>query len=86
MTTAAPQPRFDGFLRHDALTKLLREYAEAFPSLVEVASIGRSHEGRDLWMATLTNRATGPAGDKPAFLVDGNLHAGELLGSTAVLY
>ncbi len=56
------------------------------PHLVTVESIGRSHEGRDIWVATLTHRATGAAADKPAFLVDGNIHAGELTGCTAVLY
>ncbi len=81
-----PVPRFDAFLRHEALTRLLHEYADAWPELVAVSSIGSSHEGRDIWLATLTSAATGAARDKPAFLCDGNIHAGELTGSTAVLY
>ena len=59
---ALPKPRFDTFPRHDELTRLLSAYAEAAPALVSVASIGKSHEGRDIWVVTLTNRATGPAG------------------------
>ena len=81
-----PAPRFDVFHRHEELTRLLHDYAEAYPHLVSVASIGRSHEGRDIWLATLTNATAGAAEDKPAFLCDGNIHAGELTGSTAVLY
>ena len=51
-----------------------------------VRSIGKSHEGRDIWVATITNIATGAAADKPAFWADGNIHAAELTASTTVLY
>jgi len=81
-----PTPRFDQFYRHDALTRLLLDYAEARPDLVAVHSIGQSHEGRDIWVATVTNLATGAAHDKPAFWADGNIHAAELTASSACLY
>jgi murein tripeptide amidase MpaA len=83
---ALPEPRFDLFLRHDALTRLLFDYADAKPELLSVVSIGKSHEGRDIWLAVLTNTGTGAHTDKPAFWVDGNIHAAELTGSTACLY
>ncbi len=83
---ATPTPQFDTFYKYDALTRLLFDYADAHPSLVSVESIGKSHEGRDIWVATLTNTATGAAADKPAFWCDGNIHAAELTASTAVLY
>ena len=81
-----PTPRFDTFYKHDALTELLFAYAKAHPSLVAVASIGKSFEGRDIWVATVTNTTTGAPADKPAFWADGNIHAAELTASTAVLY
>jgi murein tripeptide amidase MpaA len=83
---ALPPPRFDTFYRYDELTCLLFAYAEAYPTLVAVRSIGKSHEGRDIWVATVTNIATGAAADKPAFWADGNIHAAELTASTTVLY
>jgi murein tripeptide amidase MpaA len=88
MTTTAqpPQPRFDTFYRHDDLTRLLLDYAAAYPKLIAVTSIGKSYEGRDIWVATVTNIATGADNDKPAFWCDGNIHAAELTASTAVLY
>jgi murein tripeptide amidase MpaA len=85
-TPATPQPRFDAFYNHDELTRLLFAYAQAHPTLSVVQSIGKSYEGRDIWVVTLTNMATGAAEDKPAFWADGNIHAAELLASTAVLY
>lgn len=81
-----PAQRFDTFYPYDALTQLLFDYALAYPHLVRVESIGRSHEGRDIWVATVSNLHTGEAADKPGFWVDGNIHAAELTASTAVLY
>ena len=86
MTATLPTPRFDTFYRHDALTELLHAYAQARPDLVSVRSIGKSHEGRDIWLAVVTNTATGIDTDKPAFWADGNIHAAELTASTACLY
>jgi len=83
---ATPTPRFDTFYKYDALTRLLFDYADAHPELVSVASIGKSFEGRDIWVATVTNSATGSHADKPAFWADGNIHAAELTASTTVLY
>ena len=86
MPTALPTPDFSRFYRHDELTALLRRIVEARPDLLRLESLGRSHEGRDLWLVVATNAATGADTDKPAFWVDGNIHAAELTASTAVLY
>ncbi len=85
-TPALPQPAFDRFHRHPELTRLLQDYAAARPDLIEIRSLGTSHEGRDIWLAVVTNRATGADADKPALWVDGNIHAAELTASTACLY
>ncbi len=84
--SALPVPRFDTFYRYEELSQLLHDYAAAAPGLVRVESIGKSHEGRDIWVATVTNFSTGDAEDKPAFWADGNIHAAELTASTTVLY
>ncbi|MFO1250664.1 MAG: M14 family metallopeptidase [Inhella sp.] len=81
-----PQPRFERFFNHAELGELLDAYAAARPRLVEKFSIGKSQEGRDIWLLALTNYDTGAHADKPALWVDGNIHAAELLASTACLY
>ena len=78
--------RFDRYYRYADLTRLLQELAAEHPNLLRVDTIGRSFEGRDIWLATLTNTATGPDGEKPALWVDGNIHATEVTGSMACLY
>ena len=83
---ALPTPRFDIFYKYDELTQLLQAYAQALPDLIELRPLGQSHEGRDIWLVVVTRRATGADIDKPAFWVDGNIHAAELTASTACLY
>jgi murein tripeptide amidase MpaA len=78
--------RFDRFLRYAELTDLLAAWAGEFPGLFSVESIGRSHEGRDIWLATVTNRDRGAPSEKPAFWVDGNIHSVEVAASAACLY
>ena len=81
-----PDIKFDRYYRYEDLTKLLQGYAAEHPDLVKVESIGQSYEGRDIWLVTVTNFASGDAADKPALWVDGNIHASEVSPSTACLY
>src|SRR6185436_9156062 len=81
-----PALRFDRFHRYAELTALLETFAAERPDLVSLESIGKSHEGRDIWVLTVTNTATGAAADKPAFWVDGNIHSTEVAASAATLY
>jgi hypothetical protein len=61
-------------------------WADERPQLARVESIGRSFEGREIWLVTLTNVETGPALEKPGFLVEANMHSVEWTGSTAALH
>ncbi len=79
-------PRFDVYYRYEPLTQQLQGLAAAHPGLMRLQSIGHSHEGRDIWLATLTAFDMGEDRAKPAFWVDGNIHAPELAGSAACLY
>ena len=45
-----------------------------------------SYEGRDVWLATVTNFETGDPEDKAALWVDGNIHATEVSPTTACMY
>ena len=79
-------PTLDRFLRYDELTAELHALVEEHPSLLAVESIGRSHEGRDVWLVTVTDEATGPHDTKPAHWVDASIHAVELTACVAALH
>src|SRR5690349_19907135 len=81
-----PNVRFNKFYRYNELTRLLKEYAKEYPILMRLESIGKSHEGRDVWLITATNFKSGNDLEKPAFWVDGNIHTSEVTASAAALY
>ena len=81
-----PQVRFDTYYQYEDLTRILQGYAQEYPRLVQLESIGRSYEGHGIWLVPVTNSETGPASDKPALWVDGNIHATEVAASSACLY
>jgi murein tripeptide amidase MpaA len=81
-----PDVRFDRFYRYEDLARILHEYAAEYPQLVRLQSIGKSHEGREVWLVALTCFATGEDTEKPALWVDGNIHASEVSPSSACLY
>lgn len=80
------EPKFDHYYRYDELTQLLESLAAAHPELVRLSGIGTSYEGRQVWLATVTNFASGPDTDKPAFWIDGNIHAAEVSPASACVY
>lgn len=81
-----PDVRFDTYYRYDELKGILKQFAEQYPKLMRLESIGASYEGRDIFVATVTNFETGPDREKPALWVDGNIHASEVSPSSACLY
>ena len=77
---------YDHFYAYDELTDTLRAWANEAPQLCSLESIGRSFEGREIWIVTVTNSKTGEHQDKPAFLIEANIHSMEWTGCTAALH
>lgn len=77
---------WDRYYHLDEMHALMRQFAETWPDLVELRSIGKSVEGRDLLMAVVTDRATGADTAKTAYWCDGNIHGNEVQGGEACLY
>lgn len=78
--------QFPHYHTFDELTAYLRDVAAQHPDLARLDSMGRSYEGRDLWVMTLTNTRTGPDTEKPAYWIDANIHAGEITGGATALW
>lgn len=71
---------------YDEVVQACRDLVSAYPDLLRMESIGKSVEGRDMWVVTLNNARTGPDADKPAMYIDANIHGNEVQGSEVVLY
>jgi hypothetical protein len=81
-----PVATFNKLHPYEEIVGFLKAYAAAYPKWTRLESIGKSVQGRDLWMITITNPATGPELSKPAMYIDGNTHANEVQGAETALY
>ncbi len=78
--------RFDTYYKYEELESLLKGFAATYPGLCDLGVTGKSWEGRNIYVLTLTQESTGEASAKPAMYIDGNMHAGEVTGSMVCLY
>jgi len=60
--------------------------ASNHPGLVRLSSIGKSVQGRDLHLLTVTDFKAGDPERKPAMYIDGNIHSNEIQGAEVALY
>lgn len=77
---------FDHYLKYGELTDFLHNLVEKHHEIAQLSSIGKTYEGRDIWLVTVSDPATGAPETKKAFCMDGNIHGGEIASSMAVLY
>ena len=77
---------FNKYYTSEGLAAISKQIAEAHPNLVKRQSIGKSTQGRDIWMLAITDYSVGDANRKPGFYVDGNIHSNEIQGGEICTY
>jgi len=77
--------KIDHYYDFEELTNALKKLASENPSIARLRSIGKSPENRELWLMEITNSENGSSENKPAVWIDGNTHAGEVIGSMICL-
>lgn len=80
------QITWNRYYNHSGITEICKKLAAAHPDLVKVGSIGKSYQGREMWVLTVTDFKKGKAEEKPAFYIDGNIHSNEIQGTEMALY
>lgn len=77
---------FDHFYDNAELSQALRSLEGAYPEFMQILSLGKSHQGREILAVILNNAKTGPAEKKPGYYIDGNIHGNEIQGTEVTLY
>ncbi|KAK2716158.1 hypothetical protein QYM36_010661 [Artemia franciscana] len=82
-----PPPALD-FTYHNytVMADFLRKTAAAYPQLAKLYSIGKSVQGRDLWVILVTNGANQIDIGKPNVKIVGNIHGNEAVGREVSLH
>ncbi len=84
--SAEPLITFDHYHTFAEITAFLKAVTLAHKDLAQLVQIGESLGKRPIYAVEINNPKTGPAKDKPAFYIDGNIHGGEVVGGETALY
>ncbi len=80
------QASWNKYYTYKGVVEMCNNLATAWPGLVKVESIGKSVQGREIPVLTISDKKTGDPDKKPAFWIDGNIHSIELQGTEMALY
>ena len=64
----------------------LRKLQKAYPKFLQLRSLGKSFQGRNIWYMTINNPDTGKEMNKAAMYMDANIHGNEVQGGEVCLY
>ncbi|XP_026853521.2 carboxypeptidase D [Electrophorus electricus] len=68
------------------LTRRLKSLARSYPHIADLSSVGRSVEGRELWVMRITKDLRAEAPGKPKFKYVGNMHGDETVSRQVLVY
>lgn len=70
---------------YEQMTAALRQLVRSHSGLATMASLGKSREGRDIWVVEIANRGGTPVGDRPGLLLASSFEGDHLVGSELAL-
>src|SRR5690606_18132862 len=74
------------YYTYEGTVDIMQRIAKAHPDLAKLESIGKSFQGRDIFVLTISDFKTGDPAKKPAMYIDGNIHSNEIQGTEFSLY
>ncbi len=78
--------RYDKYYDYEALGKALQKLCKLHPKISSLEVIGKSSQGRNLYLVKIFNPKTGNEFDKTGFYIEGNIHGNEIQASEVALY
>jgi hypothetical protein len=80
------QATWNKYYTYQGVVELCTRLAKAYPDLVTMESAGKSYQGRDIIVLTISEKKGQNPDTKPGFWIDGNIHSVELQGTEMALY
>lgn len=80
------QVSWDRYYNDAGIADIAKRLEKAHPDYCRAGSIGKSLQGRDITLLTVSNFRKGDPDRKPAMYIDGNIHSNEIQGSEIALY
>ncbi len=80
------QTSWNKYYTNEGILDLCTRLTKAYPGLVTMESAGKSYQGRDIIVLTVSDKSNGIPDQKPAIWIDGNIHSVELQGTEMALY
>ncbi|KAM9318296.1 carboxypeptidase D [Pholidichthys leucotaenia] len=77
---------YDKYYNYGELTERLQSLAQKYPHIANLSSIGRSVEGRELWVMRITTDPGTDTPGKPKFKYVGNMHGDETVSRQVLVY
>ncbi|XP_012732805.2 carboxypeptidase D [Fundulus heteroclitus] len=77
---------YDKYYNYVNLTNRLRALAQSYPHIANLSSVGRSVEGRELWVMRITAEPDKDTPGKPKFKYVGNMHGDETVSRQVLVY
>jgi len=80
------QVSWNKYNTYKGVADICTRLAKAYPDLVTMESAGKSFQGRDIIVLTITDKKIQSPDLKPGFWIDGNIHSIEIQGTEMALY
>jgi hypothetical protein len=80
------QVSWNKYNTYKGVADICTRLARAYPDLVTMESAGKSYQGRDIIVLTITDKKVQSPDHKPGFWIDGNIHSIEIQGTEMALY
>jgi len=74
------------YYTNQGVNDLCTQLSKAYPNLVSLEVIGKSYQGRDIVLLTISDKKAKDPSGKPGYWIDGNIHSVELQGTEMALY
>lgn len=75
----------EGYHNYASLTKALKDLASKNKNITNLSSIGKSHNGKDIWMLRISGEKGSEPDVKQALLICGNIEGDHLIGNDVAI-